>query len=99
DIGDDSGRPGRDALADAASGREHRSAALQLEAHETRRRAVLDRLGARLKDIEPPVDAVLAPLDVHRAAVVTLDDDRLARELDDLIVGQREPPPLCRVDV
>jgi hypothetical protein len=41
----------------------------------------LHRLGARLQDVELAVGAVLAPLDVHRAAVVLLDDQR--------VLGQR----------
>jgi hypothetical protein len=50
----------------------------------------LHRLGARLQDVELAVDAVLAPLDVHRAAVVLLDDQRVARQLAHVGVGQRE---------
>ena len=38
----------------------------------------LHRLGPRLQDVELAVDAVLAPLDVHRPAVVLLDDQRVA---------------------
>ena len=45
------------------------------------------RLRPRLQDIELAVDAVAAPLDVHRAAIVLLDDQGIARELLDLRVG------------
>ena len=53
-------------------------------------RLALHRLGPRLQDVELAVDAVLAPLDVHRPAVVLLDDERVAGELGDVVVGERE---------
>ena len=46
-----------------------------------------------------PSIAVLAPLDVHRPAVVLLDRDRQPGQLLDLLVGQREPHPLRRVHI
>ena len=52
-------------------------------------RLALHRLGPRLQDVELAVGAVLAPLDVHRAAVVLLDDQRVARQLLDVGVGER----------
>ena len=52
--------------------------------------AGLHRLGAGLQDVELAVDAVLAPLDVHRPAVVVLDDQRLPGQLLDLGVGEAE---------
>ena len=45
------------------------------------------------------VAAVLAPLDVHRAAVVLLDRHRVARELLDLGVGEREAVAVGGLDV
>jgi hypothetical protein len=49
-----------------------------------------NRLGAVLQDVELPVHPVLAPLDVHRAAVVRLDDKRVAGELLDFCIGEAE---------
>ena len=56
--------------------------------------ARLHRLRPRLQDVELAVGAVLAPLDVHRPAVVLLDRDRVARELEHVCIGQRETMPL-----
>ncbi len=61
--------------------------------------ARLHGLGTRLQHVEPAVDAVLAPLDVHRPAVVLLDDQRVPGQLLDLVVGQAEPAPLLGLDV
>ncbi len=47
------------------------------------------RLGSCLQDVELAVDAVLAPLDVHRPAVVLFDDERVAGELGDVGIGER----------
>ncbi len=61
---------------------------------------LLDLAGARLRlhgfraglqDVELAVDAVPAPLDVHRAAVVLLDDQRVAGQFQDFVVVEREP--------
>ena len=87
---DDPDRPGADLLADRAAFDEDRAAALQRVALlGLARRLALHRLGPRLQDVELAVDAVLAPLDVHRPAVVLLDDERVAGELGDLVVGER----------
>src|SRR3546814_11476315 len=48
-----------------------------------------DVFGARLKNVDLAVDAVAAPFDIHGALVVLFDNDRVARQLDDLVVGQR----------
>ena len=50
----------------------------------------LHGLRTRLQDVELAVVAILAPLDVHRAAVVLLDDDRVAGELEHILVAERE---------
>src|SRR5690606_41771749 len=50
----------------------------------------LHRFGARLQDVELAVLAVLAPFDVHRAAIVLLDDHRVTRQLEHVLVGQGE---------
>src|SRR5487761_2681360 len=44
---------------------------------------------AGLEDVEQAVAAVLAPLDVHRAAVVLLDDHRVPSQFDDVGIGER----------
>ena len=50
--------------------------------------------GPRLQDEDLAAGAVFAPLDVHRAAVVLLDDERLARERHDVGIVQGEALPL-----
>ncbi len=50
----------------------------------------LHGLGTRLEDVDLAVLAVAAPFDVHGASVVLLDGHRVARELFDLRVGERE---------
>ena len=69
-----------DSLADAPAGREDRRAFLEREALDRASAAALDRLGPRLQDEDLAARAVFAPFDVHRAAVMLLDDERLARE-------------------
>ena len=91
---------GADLLADrAALGQQRRFAgvALQLVAVLDLAGALaLHRLGPRLQDVELAVDAVLAPLDVHRPAVVLLDDHRVARQL--LHVGIDERVAVAHLD-
>src|SRR5690606_23948370 len=84
-------RAGADLLADCTAGHQHLAGGLQAVAllHVVAVLLRLDRLGARLQDVDLAVDAVAAPFDIHRAAVVLLDDDRVARQLGHLIVGQR----------
>ena len=72
-------RAGADLLADGAAFGQHGARALELVALlGLALLLALHRLGARLQDVELAVGAVLAPLDVHRAAVVLLDDQRVA---------------------
>ncbi len=78
DVADDARRAGADALADAAAGREHLAFLLQRVALDRAAGAALHRLRPRLQDVDLAGLAVLAPFDVHRAAVVLLDDQRLA---------------------
>ncbi|MNT06434.1 hypothetical protein D3C72_1410990 [compost metagenome] len=49
----------------------------------------LHRFRARLQDVDLAVDTITAPLDVHRALVVLFDDDGVAGQFIDLVVGQR----------
>ena len=52
--------------------------------------AALHGLRTRLQDVELAGLAVLAPFDVHRAAVVLLDGERLARQFEDVGIVQAE---------
>ena len=47
-----------------------------------------DRLGTGLQDVELTVGPVPAPLDVHGPAVVALDQQRVARQLLDILRAQ-----------
>ena len=89
-VADDACRAGADALADAAARREHRSFLLQRVALDRAAGAALDRLGPRLQHVDLAGVAVLAPFDVHRAAVVIFDDQRLLREFDEVGVADAE---------
>ena len=50
--------------------------------------AALHGFGAGLEDINLSVAPVLAPLDVHRAAIVFLDGHALAGEFGQVVVGE-----------
>jgi len=87
-------RAGAHLLADRAALGEHgAAAAVALEPVallDLARTLALHRLGTSLQDVQAPVDAVLAPLDIHRTAVVLFDRERVARELGHLGIGERE---------
>src|SRR5206468_692128 len=87
--------------ADGATGRKHFSALADAIAREgvLALLLALHRLGTRLEDVELAVAPVAAPFDVHRAAVVLLDRDGVARELLDLGIGEREAIAILRVDL
>ena len=83
-------RAGADLLADRAALGQHGAAAQQLEALlGLALLLAFHGLGTGLEDVDLAVGAVLAPFDVHRAAVVLLDHQRVFGELLDLVVGQR----------
>src|SRR5690606_4348851 len=92
------GHAGADALADGTALAQDLAPTLQVVALDgggagTR----LHRLGPGLHDEQLTGDAVLRPLDVHRAAVVLLDDHRLAGQRLDFRVVQAEAVLLvCR---
>ena len=60
--------------------------------------AGLHGLRARLQDVQAAVDPVLAPFDVHRAAVVVLDGEGVAGELLDVVVREAEAVPQRSLD-
>ena len=80
-----------DLAADRAAFRQHVAALAQRVALDLgRMRARLHRLRTRLQDVELAGMAVLAPLDVHRPAVVTFDHQRLLRQLLHVRIGNRK---------
>ena len=81
----DARRTCADALADAAPACEHSRALLQREALDRAAGAALHGLRTRLQDIDLAGLAILAPFDVHRAAVVLFDDQRLPRQLEQVL--------------
>ena len=71
-----------DLVADRASFADHRTAATERVALDLGGAgARFHRLGTRLHDVELAGDAVLGPFDVHRAAIVFFDHQRLLRQL------------------
>ena len=80
-----------DLLADRPTGDQHLTRRLQAVAklyvalHLLR----LHGFRARLQDIDLAVDTVAAPFNIHGTLVVLFDDDRIAREFDDLVIGER----------
>ncbi len=93
-------RTDADLLPDRAAGREHCTFALEPEAllgFDARLR--LHRFRTRLQDVDAAVEAVLAPLDVHRPAVVLLDQHRVAGEFEHVGISQREAMALGVGDV
>ena len=93
-------RPDTDLLANRAA--VGQPLAVLLEAvflHDVAALAALHRLGACLQDVELSVIAGLAPLDVHRATVVLLDDHRVAGQLEHVGIIQREAVALGLGDI
>ena len=60
------------------------------EARDDAADAALHGLRARLQDAQPAVDPVAGPLDVHRPAVVLLDEERLPGQFVHLVVREGE---------
>ena len=82
-------RAGTDLLANGTAFGQHGALALELVAvFDLAFALALHRLGTGLQDVELAVGAVLAPLDVHRAAIVLLDHQCVASQLLDFGVGQ-----------
>ena len=74
-------------LADAAAGGENRRAALQGEALYRAAASALHRFGPCLQDENLTARTVLAPFDIHRARVMLLDDEPLARKSQDVRIA------------
>ena len=76
-------------LANSAALGQHGATVFQLVAHlGFACRLAFYRLGAGLQNINLPVGAVFAPLNVHRAAVVLFDNDSVFGQLFYVSVGQ-----------
>ena len=99
DITNDPGLARADLLADAAPARDDIRAAFQREPLQRASAATLHRLRACLQDVQVAILAVLAPFDVHRALVVVLDSERILRQLENVVVGQRETLPVLVIDI
>ena len=81
-----------DPLADSPAFGQHLAAAIQHIGFQ-RGRALLGghRLRASLDHVELAVDTILGPLHVHRPPVVLLDGARVARQFQDVGIGEAEP--------
>ena len=89
---DHAGHAAADLLADRAALADHRATLAQVEALDLGRLAArLHRLRAGLDDEQLAADPVLRPFDVHRPAVVLLDDQGLLGQLLHVLVGDGEP--------
>ncbi len=77
-----------DTLANAAPLYDDLGMALQFEALNAVIGAALHRFRTSLQNVKLPVLAILAPFDIHRAAVVFLDGDCLASKTLDLIIAE-----------
>ena len=92
--GEDSDTAGADALADGAALDQHPAGTVEAEtAQAAGGPAGLHGFRARLQNVQAAVDPVLAPFDVHGAAVVVLDGDGVPGELLDVVVAEAEAVP------
>ena len=99
DRGEDADAAGADALADRAALDQHPAGPVQAEAAQAAGGpAGLHGFRACLQDVQAAVDPVLAPLDVHRAAVVVFDGDGVPGELLDVVVREAEAVPQRGLD-
>src|SRR5581483_7914954 len=79
-----------DLRADGAAGHHDARAALERIALFDVALPRFHGLRARLQDVDAAVGPVLAPLDVHRPAVMALDRDGVARQLEHLGIAERK---------
>ena len=88
---DDTHRADTDLLANGAAGGEHLGEGLELELFNLAGAGLrLHGFRTGLQDVELAVDAILAPLDVHRTTVVLFDDHRVAGQFHDFFVVDGE---------
>ena len=85
---DDAHRAGTDLLADRPARGEDLAVLLDFEFFHHAADLGLDCLRARLEDVQLTVTAVAAPFDVHRPAIVPLDDERITGEFQHILVGE-----------
>ena len=84
-----------DSSADAATLDQHPSSFLQAIAFESVRLAAADDgLRPCLENVEASVEAILAPLDIHRPAVVLLDDEGETGQMLHVPIVETESPAL-----
>src|SRR5690606_29603236 len=97
---DDAHGAGADALADGAAFHQDLALLLQQVAlHHGGAGPALHGFRTGLDDVQLAVVTILRPLDVHRTTVVFLDDQRLAGEIGDFLVGDGETGPLLAFDL
>ena len=83
-------RTGTDLLSDRPTLHNNRALSLELVAVlGLPGRLTLDSFGAGLQDVKLAINAVLAPLDVHRAAVMLLNHQRLHGQLLHVVIAER----------
>src|SRR5690606_4126976 len=99
-VPDDLDRPCPDTLTDRAAFNQDGALVLQqVTLHDVDVAAALNGLRAGLHDVQLAVITVLGPLDVHRAAVVFLDDHGLFGQADHFVVTQAEARALGHVHI
>src|SRR4051812_3968399 len=89
-LGNDAYRAAADLGADGSAGHHDARAALERVALLDIALPRLHGLRARLQYVDAAVGPILAPLDVHRPAVMALDRHSVARELEHFGVAERE---------
>ena len=89
DVGDQAHGAGADFLADGAAFGQYRAVAFEFVALlGLAFRLAFNRFGPRLQDVELVVGAVFPPFDVHGAAIVLLNHQRILRQLLDVGISQ-----------
>ncbi len=93
---DDPGRACTDLVADGTPFDQHLAGLLESKTLQgVGLLAAAHGFRARLDDVELAILTILGPLDIHRAAVVLLDDEGLSGQIHHLFVGDAETAALC----
>ena len=93
-------RASTNALADGTAFHQYGAFFLkQVALHHIDVRAALHGFRAGLNDVELAIIAIFGPLDVHRPAVVLLDDQRLLGQLGDFGIAQTETRTLGAINI